>query len=109
MPLFLRYAGRAFADVLNTMPRHRLEALAARARRDAGKEQAQIAVKETVRRLRRNPLSYLPGVISVAADTGLGSQDLLDLERIFLVTVACRTIDNKAKGVPTYTLLPRFI
>src|SRR3546814_19394482 len=91
------------------MPRHRLEALAARAQRDEGKEQARIAVQDTVRRLRRKPLSYLLGVISVAVDVGLGSNDLLDLERRFLVDVECGTIDIKATGVPIYRLLNDFV
>src|SRR3546814_9635983 len=91
------------------MPRHRLEALAARAQRDEGKEQARIAVQDTVRRLRRKPLSHLLGVISVAVDVGLGSNDLLDLERRFLADIECGTVDIKSPGVPIYRLLNDFV
>lgn len=108
-PLFLQYAGRAYAEVLNAMARSRLEALAARARRDEETDRARMAVQDMVRRLRLHPLSRLVGVISATAELGLGSNDLLDLESRFLAEVERGEIKIDGNDVPIYRLLIGFV
>lgn len=83
-PMFLRYAAKAYKDVLDPMDRERIALLADRARRD---EMADIAAG-TARRMavstRSNPMRQSPSVISAAISLGIGPNELYLAETAFL-------------------------
>lgn len=92
-PLFLRYAARAYAQIVGSMARDKLEKLAARAARDERQERAEIAARSAVAAARRFPMRRMLSTLTVAAGLGMTSNELALAEQAFLERVAAGGVE----------------
>ncbi|NTF17233.1 hypothetical protein G6L37_02155 [Agrobacterium rubi] len=83
-PMFLRYASRAYKDVLDPMDRERIELLADRARRDEMADRAAGIARQMAAAARLNPMRQSTSVISAAISLGIGPNELYLAETAFL-------------------------
>lgn len=83
-PLFLRYAARAYAEILHTMPREKIEALGARAAREEEADRRRIRSASAALRARRFPMRRILTVIASATSMGLSPNEVYLLEDAFL-------------------------
>jgi len=83
-PMFLRYAARAYKDVLDRMDREKMVLLADRARRDEMSDRASGIARQMAAATRLNPLRQSTSVISAAINLGIGPNELYLAETAFL-------------------------
>lgn len=97
-PLFLRYAARSYAEVLSSMPRDRIEILAARAARDERQDRDEIAALAAANATRRFPMRRVLAIISAAIAMGISPNELFLLENGFLKQVEQGSVEVAEGG-----------
>lgn len=83
-PLFLRYAARAYADKLHGMSRETLAKFASVAARDEQEDRDLEAGRQSARIAQLSPMRRMLPVISAARSAGLSSNQLCQLEKVFV-------------------------
>jgi hypothetical protein len=99
-PAFLRLYEIKHGSVLDQMKDGNLLAAAAQARSAEEADRRGDLAAGSVAAARRSPLSRLPGVISVAAETGRGSNALVRDERRFLSDLSRGRWPKVVRGLP---------
>lgn len=96
-PLFLRYAARNYAQI-GSMPRERLEKLAARAARDERQERLAVASETAVSAARRFPMRRMLSTVTLAAGLGMSANQLYLAEEAFLARLSAGAIEIETGG-----------
>lgn len=99
-PLWLRFAEKEFGKMINSMPRNKLNLLAQQVRQSAYNERCQTVIKDQISFLKQYPPSRMIGVLTVALQKGLNSDDILLCEKKFLTAVQKGTIELNSKQTP---------
>jgi hypothetical protein len=101
-PLWLRLAEREYGKRVTELPRQHLGLMATKVRETEWKERTERVRHQMADNLRKHRPSLMVGVLSVAANLGISSDDLVVAEHLFIKEIEEGTLDPTMNQGPLW-------